>query len=54
MKKRFPDLHRATWRQRFVAIARQVSPAEAPPRRPLEGAVRAKARVRVAAIASHS
>jgi hypothetical protein len=27
MKKRFPTLQRATWRSRFVAIARQVEVA---------------------------
>ena len=53
MKNRFPNPHRATWRQRFVAIARQAAAEPAPPRRPAAGALRARIRVRFAAIASH-
>jgi hypothetical protein len=58
MKNRFPTAHRATWRSRFVAIARQAEAAGRPgvaeglPRRPVDGAQRTAIRVRFAAISS--
>ena len=60
MKNRFPHLHRAGWRQRFVAIARQADAmrlpalsAQAAPRRPAPAEARTAIRVRFAAITSH-
>jgi hypothetical protein len=53
MKNRFPNLHRASWRQRFVAIARQAAAEPAAPRRPVDGVLRSRIRVRFAAISSH-
>jgi len=60
MKNRFPTLQRATWRSRFVAIARQADAvgqipaagAQALPRRPAAAAQRPAIRVRFAAISS--
>ncbi len=52
MKNRFPNDQRATWRQRFIAIARQAAPAERPPR-PANAAARAAVRVRFAALSAH-
>jgi len=59
MKNRFPTAHRATWRSRFLAIARQAEAAGRPgfaaetfPRRPVDGARRTALRVRFAAITS--
>ena len=59
MKNRFPTAYRATWRSRFVAIARQAEGAgrqgaagESMPRRPADGAQRTAVRVRFAAITS--
>ena len=59
MKNRFPTLQRATWRSRFVAIARQADAvgripegAESLPRRPVAAAQRSAIRVRFAAISS--
>ena len=59
MKNRFPTLNRATWRSRFVAIARQADDArratvagEAAPRRVANASERAAIRVRFAAITS--
>ena len=52
MKSRFPTDQRATWRQRFIAIARQAKPAERAPR-PASPAARAAVRVRFAALSSH-
>jgi len=59
MKNRFPTLYRATWRSRFVAIARQADDArratvagEAAPRRVASADQRAAIRVRFAAITS--
>jgi hypothetical protein len=62
MKNRFPTLHRATWRSRFIAIARQadttsrvteIQPRELAPRRAANPAVRSAIRVRFAALVSH-
>ena len=62
MKNRFPTLYRATWRSRFIAIARQadtpsrvaeIPPRELAPRRPANPAARSAIRVRFAAIVSH-
>ena len=54
MRKRFAHSERASWRQRFIAIARQAEAMEAvAPRRPVAGLVRTRIRVRFAAIASH-
>ena len=62
MKNRFPNVHRAGWRQRFVAIARQADPlrralpapaSDAPPRRPVGGLARTQIRVRFAALRTH-
>ena len=58
MKNRFPTLQRATWRSRFVAIARQAdaarrapaAAADPAPRRPVAAAQRTAIRVRFAAI----
>jgi len=59
MKNRFPTPLRASWRSRFVAIARQAegagrasAAAETFPRRPVDGAQRTAIRVRFAAITS--
>jgi len=59
MKNRFPNPHRASWRSRFLAIARQAEAAGRPsaiaepfPRRPVDAARRAAIRVRFAAITS--
>ena len=58
MKNRFPTTtYRASWRSRFVAIARQAEAAGRPglaadsfPRRPVEASQRTAIRVRFAAI----
>jgi hypothetical protein len=56
MNKRFPNIQRVTWRQRFVAIARQSDPAcraaatcDPMPRRKPDPLIR----VRFAALSSH-
>jgi hypothetical protein len=46
MKIRFPNLKRASWRERFVEIARQVEAGSAP--RSLVIAARIRARARIA------
>lgn len=61
MKTRFPSDRRATWRERFVAIARQADLAGTPPATQLElsrprlrsTTSRAAVRVRFAAICIH-
>ncbi len=61
MKARFPSDHRATWRERFVAIARQADVAGKPPfveldlPRPRRRSLASKVavRVRFAAICIH-
>jgi hypothetical protein len=57
MKNRFPTLHRNSWRQRFVAIAREAHDAgrlpvvaDLAPRRAVDPAARAEIRVRFAAL----
>jgi hypothetical protein len=62
MKNRFPSLNQASWRSRFVAIARQADavrrePGEsqdAAPRRPVPLSTRSAIRVRFAAITSRA
>jgi hypothetical protein len=57
MKNRFPNLRRADWRSRFVAIARQAAAAREafvePPRRTLDPERHLAIRVRFAALRSH-
>ena len=59
MKSRFPTDQRATWRERFVAIARQAGPAGSAPQdrwaRPRVRSLSAKVanRLRFAAISTH-
>ena len=62
MKTRFPSERRASWRERFVAIAREAHAgaagaatpaAEARPRPPRSQAAKAAVRVRFAALGMH-
>lgn len=62
MKNRFPNVRRASWRQRFVAIARHADAmrraigagvGDLPPRRQRLPGARAAVRVRFAALRSH-